>query len=153
MRRLTGLLRTNDPLSETKIPHTDLHSLLRKFIKNSWPLMWDQCEHNKLQGIHPTLDEWKGGCRINRTEEVVLARARIGHTHMTHSFLLKNEDIHECFNCCCFFTAKHFLVECDDCSHIRWWFYNVRDIKELFDTVNPTTILDFIHASGLFHRF
>ncbi len=83
----------------------------------------------------------------------MLARARIGHTHMTHSYLFKNEDAPECFSCSSIFTVKHFLVECDDFAHIRRQFYYVRDLKDLFDIVSPTTILSFIHASGLFHRF
>ena len=143
----------NEPVSDTKIPFTDLGFRTREYIKNSWQELWDQCEHNKLHAIHPVLGEWKGGSRNNRREEVVLARARIGHTHMSHSYLLKGEDVPECVGCCSFFTVKHFLVECDDYAHIRRRFYNVDDIKLLFEKISPTTILDFIHASGLFHRF
>ena len=143
----------SEPVSVQNIPFKDLYPQIRKKVKNSWQDLWDQCEHNKLHAIQPELGEWHGGSRLKRREEVVLARARIGHTHMTHSFLLKSEPIPECFSCSCFFTVKHFLVDCDDYAHIRRQFYNVDSIKELFDEINPTTILDFIRASGLFHRF
>ena len=123
------------------------------FPFNSLQVLWDQCEHNKLHAIHPVLGEWKGGSRNSRREEVVLARARIGHTHMTHCYLLKGQDVPECVACDCLFTVSHFLVDCFDFSHVRRRFYHVRDEKELFDTVDPTTILNFIQASGLFHRF
>ena len=149
----TAKAALNEPVSDIRIPYTDLGARVREFVRNSWQELWDQCEHNKLHAVFPTLGEWKGGIRANRREEVVLARARIGHTHMTHSFLLKNEDIPECYSCGCYLTVKHFLVDCDDYAHIRRRYYNVRDVKELFDSLNPLTVLAFIRDSGLFHRF
>ena len=46
---------------------------------------------NKLHSIKPSLGEWQPNYRIDRKEEVILARLRIGHTFITHSFLLKVE--------------------------------------------------------------
>ena len=46
--------------------------------------------------------------------EVVFTRARIGHTHMIHSGLLKEEDVPECVGCDCLFTVGHFHVDCFD---------------------------------------
>ena len=80
-----------------------------------------------------------------------MARARIGHTHLTHSYLLKNEPMPECVPCFSDLTIKHFLVDCVDYTHIRERHYNVTDIKELFENVNATTILNFIKETGLFY--
>ena len=143
----------NEPVSETKIPYTDLGARVREHIKNSWQALWDECDNNKLHAIHPVLGEWKHCNRENRREEIVLARARIGHTHMTHSCLLKKEPFPECIACSCFLTIQHFLVECDDYSHIRRRHFNVRDMKQLFDTIKPNVILNFIRETGLFLRF
>ena len=84
---------------------------------------------------------------------MVLARARIGHTYLTHSFYLKGEAPPECVACSCDFTVKHVLVECDDFAEIRRRYYNVRDMKQLFEKVSPGTVLDFIKEIGLFYRF
>ena len=46
---------------------------------------------NKLHSIKPSLGEWQPNYRIDRKKEVTSARLRIGHTFITHSFLLKGE--------------------------------------------------------------
>ena len=46
-----------------------------------------------------------------RQDEVVFARLRIGHTMITHSYLLKREEQPYCFGCDALFTVRHFLLE------------------------------------------
>ena len=55
-------------------------------------MSWNAAVFNKLHSIMPSLGEWQPNYRIDRKEEVTLARLRIGHTFITHSFLLKGED-------------------------------------------------------------
>jgi len=141
------------PVTETRVPYTDLGSQVRVHIKTSWQEMWDECENNKLHAIHPILGEWKGGNRDNRREERVLVRARIGHTYFTNGYLFRDEPMPQCIPCNEPLTVKHILIDCVDFSHIRPIYYNVRDIKELFETVNPSTIIDFIRDIGLLYRY
>ena len=143
----------NEPILNPKIPYTDLKTQIHRHIRNSWQDVWNECENNKLHAIHPILGEWSQANREQRREEVVLARARIGHTYLTHSFLLKSEDVPYCAACACNLTVKHLLIECDDYSHIRRRHYNVRDLKQLFEEINPNAILQFIKETGLYHRF
>ena len=49
-----------------------------------------------------------------RREEIVLARAHIGHSYMTHSYLLKGDPMPECIPGYCALTVKHILIECVD---------------------------------------
>ena len=49
------------------------------------------------------------GCR---QEEIVLRRARIGHTHLTHSYILKKDPPPQCEQCQSILTVHHILVEC-----------------------------------------
>ena len=51
-----------------------------------------------------------GGSRIIRREESVLTRIRIGHTHLTHCFLLRGEDPPQCIACDCHLTVKHIYL-------------------------------------------
>ena len=76
-------------ISNTKIPYTDLKLLINKFILKKWQKSWDDQTQNKLHHIQDTLFEWPAGYRRNRKEEVIISRLRIGHTHITHSHLLK----------------------------------------------------------------
>ena len=46
-----------------------------------------------------------------RKEEVVLARLRLGHTRVTHSYLLQGEEQPKCVGWDAPFTVRHFLLE------------------------------------------
>ena len=47
--------------------------------------------NNKLHEIHPQLGLWPGSLGIIRCEKSDVARMQIGHSYLTHSFLLKDE--------------------------------------------------------------
>ena len=55
----------------------------------------------------------------SRKEQVILDRLRIGHTRLTHSFLLKGEPPPECTTCECQLTIQHILVDCIEYDFIR----------------------------------
>ena len=83
-------------ISNTKIPYTDLKPL-NKFILKKWQKSWDDQTQNKLHHIQDTIGEWPAGYRRNR-KEVIISRLCIGHTHITHSHLLKGGKIPSLFN-------------------------------------------------------
>jgi hypothetical protein len=43
---------------------------------------------------------------LSRREKLVIHRARTGHTHLTHSHLLKGEDAYACIPCDCPLTVE-----------------------------------------------
>ena len=96
---------------------------------------------------------WPKTKRKSGREELVLARLRIGHSHLTHAYLLKREDQPECITCDCAFTIKHILIDCFEFGDIRPQYFDVPDIKTLFDTVSPENIIGFVKEIGLFHKF
>ena len=108
--------------------------------------------NNKLHAIKPTLGEWTPSYGIIRREEVVIARIRIGHTHITHSHLLKGDDPPECISCNEPFTVKHFMTTCSDLQPMRDKYYTVHDMKELFDTIQITSILYFQKEVNLYFK-
>ena len=52
-------------------------------------------------------------------KKLVLARIRLGHTRVTHSYLLLGEEQPHCVGCDAPFTVRHFLLECDDFTQVR----------------------------------
>ena len=62
----------------------------------------------------------------NRKEQVVLTRCRIGHSRLTHSYLLNNEERPECIPCNSNFSLKHVLIDCVDVADVRQTFYNTK---------------------------
>ena len=89
------------------IPYTDLEPTISKFLLTKWQQGWDSYIHNKLFQIQPTLGEWRPAFRKSRREKVVISRLRIGHTRLTHSFILKQEPQPRCFTCQRTCTVRH----------------------------------------------
>ena len=139
-------------ISDLKIPFTDFKPSINTFVHNKWQMSWNAAVFNKLHSIKPSLGEWQPNYRIDRKEEVTLARLRIGHTFITHSFLLKGEDWPLCIPCQEPFSVKHFLLDCTDFRIIRSRFYRVNGLKELFDTVEPVRIFSFLKEIGLYNK-
>ena len=85
--------------------------------------------NNKLHEIHPQLDLWPGVSQIIRPEESVLTRIRIGHTHLTHCFLLKGEDPPQYIAFYCHLTVKHILFDCVGFIESRNRHFNINSFK------------------------
>ena len=79
-------------------------------------------------------------------------RCRIGHTRITHSYILKNEQAPFCIPCNEPFTVKHFLITCAEFNYIRTKYFNIKTIKELFNDMPTQKILDFLKEIGLFNK-
>ena len=136
-----------------KIPFRDLYRNVKQLCRSKWQSDWEHTAPNKLLEIMPEITSWPRGQREDRREEVVLARSRIGHTHLTHSYLLKRDPAPVCYACSCPLTVKHILIECADFGHIRPSFYQAASMKQLFAEVEPSKTIDFLKAIGLFYRF
>ena len=136
-----------------KLPYTDFKTNIRGYCRSQWQSIWDNENRNKLYNIQPELGLWPQCFREKRREEIVLARCRIGHTHLTHTYLLRRELPPVCVACFCPLTVKHILVECIDFSPIRQQFYNVSSMKDLFVNTDSNKIISFLQAVGLFYRF
>jgi len=100
------------PVIRMKLPATDMYPRITKLIFDEWQLVWDCCAGNKLHVIRPTVGDHKQKACLSRRDSVLLNRLRIGHTRLTHSFLLSDDDLPECRTCQCPLTVKHILVEC-----------------------------------------
>ena len=71
------------------IPHSDLKPLIATHIKSKWQHEWDG-NINKLNEIEPSMGKSQihaGGER----NQVLLSCCCIGHSQLTHAFLLKGD--------------------------------------------------------------
>ena len=78
---------------------------------------------------------------------MIITRLRIGHSHLTHSWLLAKEDAPECIQC-----MKHILLDCIDFQPIRDKHYSADSMYNLFDTVRIDSIIAFIKEIGLYNK-
>ena len=95
-----------------------------------WQTSWNNSIGNKLLDIKPTIVEYQSVVRNIRREEVVLARLCLGHTRVTHSYLLQGEEQPQCVGCDASFTVRHFLLECGDFAQVRNNCFHVDNMKK-----------------------
>ena len=96
-----------------KISFSNLKPSINKYILEEWQTSWKNSIGNKLLDIKPTIGEYQSVVQ-KIGKEVVLARLRLGHTRVTHSYLLQSEEQPQCVACDAPFTVRHFLLECSD---------------------------------------
>ena len=137
-----------------KVPFNDFKPIIKKFIQNVWQQSWNDPanRNNKLFATKPGLGEWLPGLRINRREEIILARLCIGHSYITHSYLLKGEEEPQCIPCNAPLTIKHVLVDCVDLAPTRQRFFDVDSLTTLFDTVKFESVFDFLKEVHLYKK-
>ena len=88
----------------------------------------------------------------NGRDEVVLSRLRLGHSYLTHSYLLKGEPPPECVTCNCRLTISHILVDCIEYDFFRLiLFENNFTLTDIFNNVSPNKIISFIKTAGLYN--
>ncbi len=123
--------------------------ILSGFVRSKWQTLWDVAVNNKLHAIQPSLGLWPGSRRNTCREEVVLARIRLGHTYLTHSYLLNREDQPECVGCACPLTVQHIRIDCVKFTYMQNRFsmlqtWNISSIQLHLQQSNCTLeLLDF----------
>ena len=70
--------------------------------------------------------------RTNGKEETLMARLHIGHSFITHSFLLKGEEPPMCIGCDKRLTLEHILLICWDFSEKRESHFTAKSLRTLF---------------------
>jgi len=102
------------------VPYSDFYPIVERKIRDCWSAKWHQ-SNAKLRSIKDTLEPWK--CRKSRSEQVKVNRLRIGHTALTHGYLMDNTIAQGppiCELCQqAILTVKHILVECAYLEDLR----------------------------------
>ncbi len=118
-------------------------ALTIRFVRSKWQTLWDAAVNNKLHAIQPSLGRWPGSRRNARREEVVLAKIHLGHTYLTHSYLLNRKDQPECVGCACPLTVQHIMIDSVEFAYIRSRFFRCQKHERslLFSyTINNPTV-------------
>ena len=66
-----------------------------------------------------TVMKWNSSEQKSRRNEVVLWRLRLGHTKLTHGYLMEGKDPPKCDTCGVTITVHHSLTECRKFLHQR----------------------------------
>ncbi|GFN94960.1 ribonuclease hi [Plakobranchus ocellatus] len=92
-------------------------------------------------------DLHRRGEGTGRKRETVMCRLRVGHTWLTQSYLLKNEEQLFCYAFDSLHTVRH---ECPDFQVTRRKYFSVTDLYRLFREVNPSRIVGYLKELGVY---
>ena len=155
--RADGLAKaalTSSLAARSHLCWSDLKPRVDMYIYTIWQELWNSEARNKLYEILPDLKESLCGTAgaLCCKQESVMTKLRIGHTWITHSYMLKKEDQPVCHTCDNPFTVKHILIECPDFTHIRNKLYTKTDVRTLFREVGPTRIAEYLKEIGIYNK-
>ena len=119
------------PDKNIKTPYTDLKPKIKQIVTKKWQQLWDENPHSMFFQIQPISKERKLNPNNIRREETTLTQLRIGHTRLTHSFILKEEPPPK-YPCGNQYSIKQILIECTKLNQTRKKFYKANSMKELF---------------------
>ena len=135
------------------MPFSDLKHLTTKYVYQIWQNEWDETVliSNKFHEILPKLpDKLLSFCNT-RKEDTVLNRLHIGHSYLTHSFILRKEaPVCVAFNAVT--TVKHIWIECADLLEITKKYFEERSLYSLFWNVIPKIVFDFLREIDMFYK-
>ena len=140
-------------ITNFKIPHSDFKSNISQYINNKCQSVWDTQTQNKLNEIKSNFNSKCTFTNLSRKEQTKITRCRLGHTRITHCYILKNEQAPFCIPCNELFTVKHFLITCAEFDYIRTKYFNVKTIKELFNDIPSKKMIDFLKRSDFLIKY
>ncbi|XP_050066012.1 uncharacterized protein LOC126555090 [Aphis gossypii] len=97
----------------------DIKRNINKYCIEWWNTKWHNTTENKLREIKHSVELWPKYTDLNRKNEVILNRLRIGHTKFTHGHLMAKTDPPICPTCNTNYSIKHIIVHCPNFNSAR----------------------------------
>ena len=145
--------------SPISIPYSGFRSTIHFYSKDKWQASWSSLTDNlKLKSIHPSIEKWQSLGITDGKTSILLTRMRIGHTHTTHSYLMKSREERRAplYNSCRVgLTIEHILIACPAFdSERRAASLHVRSMSEVLgnDCCIRSLVL-FLRNTGFYHKF
>lgn len=136
------------------LPYTDYVAECTKKMKQAQQQEWE-LTGDKLLPVKPDIGPWKR-VKTDRRQHVIINRLRIGHTNLTHSYLMDNvlrgpDVCPVCDNH--LLTVKHILTECSELEREREHFFNSKNpnMKTLLGDGNiKGSLIQFLKYIGAY---
>lgn len=142
----------NGELREIGLTHEDAK---RKINRETWNLFqneWNECRgEHKLGEIKPSVRPWKFSHLLKKKDEVIITRLRLGHTKLTHEYLMSGEVRNKCV-CLEDLSVVHIFT-CRNLVDVRYRF-SIRGLETLKvdDIENQENVIKYIKAIKYYFR-
>ena len=134
-----------------KIPRSDFKSNIHQYVMNKCQSVREKQTENNLHELKPDFNSKCSFLGYSRQNQTKITRCRIGHTRLTHAYLLTNKQPPFCISCDDPFTVTHFLISCTEFNYIRKKYYTAKTVKELSDT-SSDKLSNFHKEINLFNK-
>ncbi|XP_060863243.1 uncharacterized protein LOC132939856 [Metopolophium dirhodum] len=132
----------------TNISAHDAKRTIKLISAKSWQNLWST-QRTKLNEIKQSTLHWPNN-HPNRKIESSINRLRIGHTKLTHGYLMSREEPPICSSCGVKLTIKHIMTECNTYRDAR---EHNQLPEDIFESLGPnlpvSNIIAFLQQSGL----
>ncbi|ESO09997.1 hypothetical protein HELRODRAFT_167833 [Helobdella robusta] len=142
-----------DPRSNIAIPYYDIRVMTNDLICSKWQKEWDKIT-NFLKIVMPELNSSQN-TKINelsRNNLNIINRLKLGHSKITHSWILNKTNPPICENCDTKLTIQHILIECQNYNEIRKKHQIPNDIRSIFKDEKLQNLLSFIKEINMFNN-
>ena len=138
------------------IPCSDFIPRIKPYLNRKWQLAWDESHQQrpkkKLCSTKPVVNTHSVHYK-NRKEHVILTRLRLGHTRLTHAYLIEREPAPICHYCNDTVTVKHILIDCPELDQYRRQYYTqIHSMEDLFKNISHSSIINYLKTIGAYHR-
>ena len=118
--RLAKAAVYSDQTLELQVGYQEFFPILRQKLREYFNQLWVNYNPNtSLKEIKEMTGHWDTSKRQNRREEIVLCRLRLGHSRLTHSYIMDREPRPQCSRCRSPLSIKHILIECPEYTRQR----------------------------------
>ena len=133
---------------------SDLGNKINNLLQEEWQQEWESVSdmNNKLKIILPKLNENHTPKGMTRQDGSICARLRIGHSYLTHCYLLKGEPQPFCVSCNEALIINHLLTNCVEFADIRRKHYSANTLKEVLTSGNYAHVLSFLKEINLYKK-
>ncbi|XP_055604733.1 uncharacterized protein LOC129752967 [Uranotaenia lowii] len=140
--------------TEQSVDFSEVRKIIKLQITKRWQLQWHTNLNNKLREVKNTLLPFKAAFLGNRRDDVILARLRIGHTQLTHGYLLDKIDRPLCSRCNEPMTVKHIIVNCDQLDEHRTNHGIPGNLREALadDTEMAQKVIEYLKTINLYEK-
>ena len=92
----------------------DLRAEVKKNIILNFEEKWNSVNPaNKLKKVKPDIGPWYNLNKLNRKDSIVLSTLRLGHTNLTHCYLMDSSPP-PAWNCGNILTVEHIFEDCNN---------------------------------------